>query len=48
MISYSASTSNVDRVRGGHAIKYLIDRKLDLSGFDGRYRNDAAGATAYP
>lgn len=31
-----------------HAIHYLIDREFDLSGFDGRYRNDATGASAYP
>lgn len=31
-----------------HAINYLLDHDFDLSGFDGRYRNDAAGASAYP
>ena len=31
-----------------HALDYLIDHELDLSGFDARYRNDAAGACAYP
>lgn len=32
----------------GHAINHLIDRELDLSGFDVRYRNDLTGAAAYP
>jgi len=31
-----------------HALDYLIDHELDLSGFDHRYKNDATGATAYP
>ena len=31
-----------------HALDYLIDHELDLSEFDGRYRNDATGACAYP
>ncbi|MDK9725551.1 MAG: transposase [Sterolibacteriaceae bacterium MAG5] len=31
-----------------HALHHLIDRHLDLSGFDARYRNDRAGAAAYP
>lgn len=31
-----------------HAIHHLIDREFDLSGFDGRYRNDTTGASAYP
>lgn len=31
-----------------HALDYLIDHELDLTGFDGRYRNDATGACAYP
>jgi transposase len=31
-----------------HALDYLIDHELDLTGFDGRYRNDATGAAAYP
>lgn len=30
-----------------HALDYLIDHEIDLSGFDGRYRNDATGAAAY-
>lgn len=30
------------------ALNRLIDAELDLSGFDARYRNDAAGAAAYP
>ncbi len=30
------------------AIDWLIDHRLDLSAFDSRYRNDAAGAPAYP
>ncbi len=30
------------------ALHRLIDHELDLSGFDGRYRNDGAGASAYP
>ena len=31
-----------------HAVDHLLDRDFDLSGFDARYRNDAAGASAYP
>ena len=31
-----------------HALNYLIDHEIDLSGFDGRYRNDFTGAAAYP
>ena len=31
-----------------HAMNYLIDRKLDLSGFDARFKNDVTGAAAYP
>lgn len=31
-----------------HALNYLIDHELDLSEFDGRYRNDLTGAAAYP
>jgi hypothetical protein len=30
-----------------HALNHLIDRELDLSGFDARYKNDFTGATAY-
>jgi len=31
-----------------HALNYLIDHEIDLSGFDARYRNDLTGASAYP
>ena len=31
-----------------HALNYLIDHQLDLSGFDERYGNDRTGAPAYP
>jgi len=31
-----------------HALNYLIDHQLDLSGFDARYKNDLTGASAYP
>jgi transposase len=31
-----------------HALHRLIDTELDLRGFDARYRNDLAGAPAYP
>ena len=31
-----------------HAVDHLLDHDFDLSGFDARYRNDAAGASAYP
>ena len=27
-----------------HALNYLIDHEIDLSGFDGRYRNDTTGS----
>ena len=27
-----------------HALNYLIDHQIDLSGFDTRYRNDLTGA----
>ena len=30
----------------GRALDYLVDYKLDLSGFDVRYHNDATGAPA--
>ena len=30
-----------------HTLSYLIDNKIDLSVFDGRYNNDATGAPAY-
>jgi len=30
-----------------HTLNYLIDHELDLSAFDGRYRNDDTGAPAY-
>ena len=30
-----------------HALNHLIDHELDLSHFDGRYRNDDTGAPAY-
>lgn len=30
------------------AVDWIVDHHLDLSGFDARYRNDAAGACAYP
>ena len=30
-----------------HALNYLIDHEIDLSGFDGRCRNDTTGACAY-
>lgn len=29
-----------------HALNHLIDRELDLTGFDARYRNDQTGAAA--
>jgi hypothetical protein len=29
-----------------HTLNYLIDHELDLTGFDGRYCNDATGAAA--
>ena len=31
-----------------HALYWLIDHEIDLSGFDCRYRNDLTGASAYP
>lgn len=31
-----------------HALNHLLDHKIDLSGLDARYGNDAAGASAYP
>jgi len=31
-----------------HALDWIVDHELDLSGFDTRYRNDARGAAAYP
>lgn len=31
-----------------HALNHLIDRELDLSGFDTRLRNDTTSAAAYP
>lgn len=31
-----------------HALNYLIDHEVDLSGFDVRYKNDETGASAYP
>ena len=31
-----------------YAMNRLIDRELDLSGFDVRFKNDVTGATAYP
>lgn len=31
-----------------HALNYLLDHELDLSGLDAWYCNDAAGAPAYP
>jgi transposase len=31
-----------------HALNYLVDRQLDLSRFDVRYKNDRSGAKAYP
>ena len=31
-----------------HALDWIVDHELDLSGFDARYRNDARGAAAYP
>ena len=30
-----------------HALNYLIDHEIDLTGFDARYQNDATGASAY-
>ena len=31
-----------------HALNYLIDHEIDLTGFDARYCNDLTGAAAYP
>src|SRR5450759_1296478 len=31
-----------------HALNHLLDHAIDLSAFDGRFRNDETGATAYP
>ena len=31
-----------------HALNHLIDHELDLTCFDGRFRNDETGAAAYP
>jgi transposase len=31
-----------------HALNHLLDHAIDLSHFDGRIKNDATGATAYP
>lgn len=31
-----------------HALNHLINHELDLSSFDARFNNDAAGAAAYP
>ena len=31
-----------------HALIHLLDHELDLSGFAGRFRDDATGAAAYP
>lgn len=31
-----------------HAMNYLIDKELDLSRFDERFKNDVTGASAYP
>lgn len=31
-----------------HALNHLLDRELDLSSFDTRYKNDLTGAPAYP
>lgn len=31
-----------------HAVNYLLDHAIDLSGFDARFRNDETGAPAYP
>jgi hypothetical protein len=30
-----------------HALNHLVDRELDLSRFDARYKNDLTGASAY-
>lgn len=31
-----------------HALNYLIDHEIDLSGYDTCYRNDLSGASAFP
>ena len=31
-----------------HALNHLLDRKIDLSGFEARFCNDLTGAAAYP
>ncbi|WP_256729678.1 MULTISPECIES: transposase [unclassified Pseudoalteromonas] len=31
-----------------YALCYIIENKLDLSGFDAWYNNDKTGAAAYP
>jgi len=31
-----------------HALNYLLDHQIDLSGFDTRFNNDETGAAAYP
>jgi transposase len=31
-----------------HALNHLLDREVDLSGFDARFANDDTGASAYP
>ena len=31
-----------------HALNYLLDHQIDLSGFDTRFNNDATGAAAFP
>lgn len=31
-----------------HAVNHLLDRAIDLSAFDARFRNDETGAPAYP
>lgn len=31
-----------------HALNHLLDREIDLSAFDERFKNDASGASAYP
>lgn len=31
-----------------HALDWLVDHELDLTGFDARYCNDVNGAPAYP
>ncbi len=31
-----------------HALNHLLDREIDLTGFDVRYANDVTGASAYP